>query len=76
MKFWKIWQGGMSFMAACFGVTFGMVLFARRQDTAILYVSDRVAMALIIPSLAGIEFHQCRIIWPRDRSLPWRNDLS
>lgn len=68
----KIWQGGMSFHGGLLGVTFGMVLFARRQGIAILHVSDRVAMVAPIGLFLGrlSNFINAEL-YGRVTDLPW-----
>jgi len=68
----KIWQGGMSFHGGLLGVTFGMVLFARRQGIAILHVSDRVAMVAPVGLFLGrlSNFINAEL-YGRVTDLPW-----
>ncbi|MDA7599287.1 prolipoprotein diacylglyceryl transferase [Alphaproteobacteria bacterium] len=49
----KVWQGGMSFHGGLLGVTFGMLLFARRNAIPVLNISDRVAMVVPIGLFLG-----------------------
>ena len=49
----KVWQGGMAFHGGLLGVTIAMWLFARKNRTPILAVSDRVAMVTPIGLFLG-----------------------
>jgi len=49
----KIWQGGMAFHGGLLGVTAAMWLCARRQQTHVLDISDRVAMVAPIGLFLG-----------------------
>lgn len=49
----RLWEGGMSFHGALFGVGFALFLMARRHELSFLAITDRVAMVTPIGLFLG-----------------------
>ncbi len=49
----RLWEGGMSFHGALFGVGFALLLMARRHELPFLAITDRVAMVTPIGLFLG-----------------------
>jgi len=53
IEIFKVWHGGMSFHGGLLGVTFAMIVFARRQGIELLKLTDLVAAAAPIGLFFG-----------------------
>ncbi|WP_438997122.1 prolipoprotein diacylglyceryl transferase [Candidatus Puniceispirillum sp.] len=72
LDIFKIWQGGMSFHGGLVGVTFAMMLLARRHQIPVLAISDRVSMVLPIGLFFGrIANFINGELWGRITDVPW-----
>ena len=72
LDIFKIWHGGMSFHGGLIGVTFAMILLARRHNLSVLAISDRVSMVLPIGLFFGrIANFINGELWGRITDVPW-----